>query len=388
MMDGTMKKLPEDMRIYILLRLPVKSLARFKCVIKSWYTLIQSFNFINFHLNRSTTTKDEFILFRRSTKEPDGFSHVLSFLLDHDGKDDLDPVCPDIDMPYLTTGFASSTSHQFTGPSNGLILLTDSLNFVLLNPATRNYRLLPPNHFCCPRGFLRLIYGVGFGYDSIQKNYKVIRVSRVYGDPPFNDRSEMSWESEVYNSSTDSWRQLANVDQELPGPYMHPYSEMFYKGTFHWYAQGQMRLLLCFDINTEIFRTMQVPSTCAVRDEKCHSLVVFGECLTFICYPDPRRESSPMQETIEIWIMQEYSVNESWIKKYTIRPPPIESPLAIWKDRLLLLQDKSGVLIAYDLNLDEVKEFKLHGHPESLRVIVYKESLTPIPIGSTQVERF
>lgn len=133
---------------------------------------------------------------------------------------------------------------------------------------------------------------------------------------------------------------------------------------------------------------MEVPETCASYDQKCYSLVVLDEYLTFICYPNPRRESSLVQETIDIWIMEEYSVNESWIKKYTIRAAPIESPLAVWKDRLLLLQDKSGLLISYDLNYDAVNEFKLDGYPGSLRVIVYKESLIPIPTGSTQVQSF
>ncbi|OIT26667.1 PREDICTED: F-box protein CPR30-like [Nicotiana attenuata] len=387
MTDGTIRKLSEDVVISIFFRLPVKSLSRLKCVTKSWHALIKSFNFINLHLNRTTTTKDEFILFKRSLKEPKGFKNILSFLLNADGEDDMDPVSPDLDVPYLPTSYGS-IFHQLTGPCNGLIVLTDSINFVLLNPATRNYRLLPPSPFVCPRGFYRSIGGVGFGYDSGKKKYKVIRIAEVYGEPPFNDPSVVEWKGEVYDSSTDSWRELADVDQELPWPYTFPFSEMLFKGAFHWYAHRNMVVILCFDISTEVFRTMQVPETCALYDEKCHSLAVLDKSLTFICYPDQRRESSPIQETIDIWIMGEYSVNESWIKKRTIRSPPIESPLAVWKDRLLLLQDKSGLLISYDLDSDAVKEFKLDGYPGSLRVIVYNESLIPLPIGSTQVQIF
>lgn len=178
MTDKTMKILPEDVAIYIFFRLPVKSLSRFKCVTKSWYTLIKSSNFINLHLNRTTTTKDEFILFKRTHKEPQGFKNILSFLLSADGEDDLDSISPDLDVPYLSTSYGS-IFHQLTGPCTGLIFLTDSINFVLLNPATRNYRLLPSSPFVCPRGFYRSIGGVGFGYESVQKKYKVCRISEV-----------------------------------------------------------------------------------------------------------------------------------------------------------------------------------------------------------------
>ncbi|XP_060200384.1 F-box protein CPR1-like [Lycium barbarum] len=382
MTDGTMKKLPEDVVFYIFFRFPVKSISRFKCVTKSWYTLIQSFNFINLHLNRTTTTKDEFILIKRSFKETKGFKTVLSFLLSADGEDDLDPISRDIAVPYLCTSYGS-ICHQLNGPCHGLIFLTDFTNIVILNPATRNYRLLPPSHIGCPRGFYRSIGGVGFGYDSIQKKYKVVTISEVFGEPPFNDPSVVEWKGEVYDSSIDSWRE----HQELPWRYNFPYSEIFYKGAFHWYAHRKIVIILCFDISTEIFRTMQVPETCAEYDEKCHSLVVLDESLTFICYPDPGRESSPIQETTKIWIMEEYSVNESWIKKYTIRSPPIESPLVVWKDRLMLLRDKSGLLISY-LESNKIKEFKLDGYPGSLRIIIYKENLIPIPTGSTQVQSF
>nr|BAQ18933.1 S7-locus linked F-box protein type-3 [Petunia x hybrida] len=385
MADGSMKKLPQDVMIYIFFRLPVKSLMRFKRVTKSWYSLIQSSSFISLHLNSTTTIKDEFILYKRSFKEREVFKNVLSFLIGN-AEDDLDPISSDQDVPHLSTRY-SSISHQLIGPCHGLIVLTDSTNFVLLNPTTRNYKLLPPSPFAYPRGFYRSICGVGFGYDSARKIYKVVRISEVYGNRPFDDPSVMEWNGEVYDSSTDSWRELAYVNQELPWPYGFPYSEMFYNEAFHWNAHRNMVVILCFDISTEIFRIMQVPETCASYDEKHHSLLVLDDSLTFICYPDPRRRSSPVQDKIDIWTLKEYNVNDSWIKKYTIRSPPIDFPLAVWKDCLLLLQNKSGFLISYDLNSNEVKEFKLDGYPGSMRVLVYKECMTPIPTGSTRVQK-
>lgn len=110
-----------------------------------------------------------------------------------------------------------------------------------------------------------------------------------------------------------------------------------------------------------------------------------------IRYPNPKPEYDPTQDLMQIWIMKEYGVYESWIEKYTVRPFLIESPLAIWKDCLMLFQSRKGVLISYDLKFDKVKELDLNGCPGSLRAISFKESLIQIPRGtehSTQVRNF
>lgn len=66
MADGIMMKLPEDVASHIILRLAIKSLMRYKCISKIWYSLLQSLYFINLHVKNPSTTKNDFILFRRS----------------------------------------------------------------------------------------------------------------------------------------------------------------------------------------------------------------------------------------------------------------------------------------------------------------------------------
>lgn len=178
-----MKELPEDLVIYIILMLPVKSLLRFKCSCITFCNIIKSSTFINLHLNRTSSAKDELILFKRSFKqeEPNLHKNVMSFLFSEDAFS-LKPISPDVEIPYLTTTNAS-VFHQLIGPCNGLIALTDSLTIILFNPTTRNYRLIPPCPFGIPQGFRRSISGVGFGFDSIANDYKFVRISEVYKDP-------------------------------------------------------------------------------------------------------------------------------------------------------------------------------------------------------------
>lgn len=115
--------------------------------------------------------------------------------------------------------------------------------------------------------------------------------------------------------------------------------------------------------------------------EKFHSLLL-TDSLSLTCHPRLGPMTYSTNDLIEIGIMTDYNVYESWIKKYTIRGLPTESPLAVWKDYLLFFQSKTGYFVSYDLNSDEIKELNFHGCLESMRVVIYEESLTLVPGGS------
>nr|AIK66498.1 S3-locus F-box type-2 protein [Petunia integrifolia subsp. inflata] len=384
-----MKKFHEDMMIYILLRFPVKSLLRFKCISKVYYTLILSNTFVKLHLNRIRTTKDEFVLFIRTFREePDQLKSIASFF-SCDDNNDLNTLSPDLDVSDLTST-CDTIFNQLIGPSHGLIALTDSFIIIVLNPATRKYIVLPPSPFGCPKGYHRSVEGIGFGFDSIVNDYKVVRLSDVYWDPPTDYPGPREPKVDIYDLGIDSWREL---DVEFPPIYYLPCSEMYYKEAVHWFIVTETVVIFCFDISTETFRTMKMPGSCTFFDGPRYGLAILNGHLTLICYPDPMSSIDPTEDLIEIWMMKEYGASESWIKIYTIKPVPIpiESPLAIWKDHLLLLQTKRGFLISYDLNSNDVKEFNLNCNFESLRVVVYTESLTAISRISehgTKVQQF
>lgn len=144
-------------------------------------------------------------------------------------------------------------------------------------------------------------------------------------------------------------------------------------------------------MSTEIFRNMKTPDSRNFSNGTLHSLLLLKESISLLCYSFLGPTIDPTKDLMEIWIMIDYNVHESWIKIYTISGLPTESPLAVWKDYLLLFQSKSGYLMSYDLNSDEIRELNVHGCLQSMRVIIYKESLTSIPRGrqsSTQVQNF
>nr|BAQ18978.1 S11-locus linked F-box protein 1 [Petunia x hybrida] len=388
MADRITKRLTQDVIVHILIRLAVKPLMRLKCVSKSCYTLIKSSTFLNLHIHRKTTSKDELILFKRSFKQNTGqYTTILSFL-SGDDDDYLNSIFPDLDVTHLTS-IHHYNNDQLVGPCHGLIALMDSHITILFNPSTRIYKLLPPNPFGCQKGFFDSTEAVGFGFDSIANDYKVVRISIIYivndGYPDEHERKV-----QIYNLSNDYWREIDHAGQQLTTFFIDQCSQMFYKGTCHWIASQDIDafLVLCFDMSTEIFRSFKIPETCHYSDGPCCRLVLLHDSLTLIYYPYPEPVIPLEKEMLNVWVMRDYSTYESWIKKYTITGLPIETPLAVWKNCLLLFQNRSGCLMSYNLESNEVKELNYHGYPQSLRVAVYKDSLASIPRETEQVHKF
>ncbi|KAK3012398.1 hypothetical protein RJ639_010563 [Escallonia herrerae] len=131
--------------------------------------------------------------------------------------------------------------------------------------------------------------GCGIGFEPLSSEYKVIRIAELHED-------DGSWgykfhivHVEIYNLSTDSWRE---VDAVVPSVWYFPCSELLLNGAFHWWENDEehgTESTLSFHISTE---------TCFV-----------------------------------IWLMTEYGIAESWTKQFTIRPfVQVEQPLSyFWK---------------------------------------------------------
>ncbi|KAK4737352.1 hypothetical protein R3W88_001049 [Solanum pinnatisectum] len=217
--------------------------------------------------------------------------------------------------------------------------------------------------------------GLGFGYDWIANDYKFVKISEIFRDPPqWHPNEDRENTVEIYDLNIGSWGVFNYDCEEFPNIHWFPCFEILYKGAYHWCAYAETKIILCFDTTSEIFRAM--PHTCHSYDAKRYSLVVLNESLTLICYAD----------LTDIWMMKEYGVYESWIKKYTIKPLYIEAPLVLLKDHLLLLQSTSGLVMSNDLTSDKLEEVNLFSSAHSFRMIIYKECLTPVPKVEETVE--
>ncbi|KAF4372638.1 hypothetical protein F8388_027311 [Cannabis sativa] len=270
--------LPSEIIADILIRLPVKDLLRYRCVSKPWCSLIDSPDFIKRHLNHSKETYSNAGLVLN-------WSDIYWV--------DLDNLNSVVELNH-PIDFEGGT--EVLGSCNGLLVLFNSYDDVALwNPFTKRYRNLPNTElefagkdFCICQ---YIIYG--FGYDPIHDDYKLIRLVQYIGDEDDSFDSENAYGVLVDNA-------------------------------LHWVVSRKpesdvSNLIGAFDIVSEEYYV--VPQPDFVDCDFHMTLNVLGSCLCLIAnYTSD--QSSYFWETkadrIDIWVMKEYGVKESWTKLYSM----------------------------------------------------------------------
>ncbi|KAG9156015.1 hypothetical protein Leryth_012092 [Lithospermum erythrorhizon] len=358
-----------DVAIEILLRLPVKSLHRFRCVCRTWNDLIKSPEFISMHVNHSTLALNSHLVLIKRNLVEDNCTSILSF---HANDESLDVVSPELQIPYFSYPFM-----EVLGPCNGIICLTNYMTFVFCNPVTREFSLLPPNSCpCASSPFFCHTKGVGFGFDSsIISDFKLVRIAihshKEHGHYHHENRAE------IYSLKSKAWRQLDGV---LPEVKYTPCFEIFFNDSCHWQAfngRDHKKFILSFRMSSEKFAEIDLPNNLTNLDEKCTSLEVSNGSLALIAYTDSQLKLE--DQYTEIWIMKEYGISESWTKLFKIGPlSGIRCPLSFMKNDVLLLENIEGQLISYSIAKQDTEAFEIYGSSTSLRAMVYKESLLSI----------
>ncbi|XP_017984400.1 PREDICTED: putative F-box protein At3g10240 [Theobroma cacao] len=175
------KELPDILVMEILLRLPVKSLIRFKCVCKSWCFSFQTPYFITNHKNDNLNLlfKD----FKISRFSP---LSTETKIKRHGGPDvefNL-KVKENIHMPVSICNSSRSRLTVF-GVCNGLLCLQDGYRITLWNPSTREVKLLPKSTISLPPSVESTYFHcMGFEFDPKSDDYKVLVnvINRVHDE--------------------------------------------------------------------------------------------------------------------------------------------------------------------------------------------------------------
>lgn len=175
----TTTELPEDViRKEVLTRLPIKSVARFKSVSKSWLSLFSQPKFIKEHLARSATQDP--IAYDCLIAEKETRIIILS--------------------RYKESFVLPSDNYNLIGSVQGLVCLSRGVKLSLWNPAIHQSKefFLPPR---CRRDH---IYNIGLGFDPASNSYKVVVLS-------VGLRS-----ATVYSSCSDSWFDIIVPEHVFP----------------------------------------------------------------------------------------------------------------------------------------------------------------------------
>ncbi|XP_026416066.1 F-box/kelch-repeat protein At3g23880-like [Papaver somniferum] len=316
----SLSSLLEDIQVEILLKLPASSVLACKYVCKLWFTLVSKPEFIKNHHHRAIQrNSDRKLLLSHydSTRPGDekpaissiDYASILPLSLSSDYE--CDGEIP-VDYPISPFRQEDVKFLRILGSCNGLICLgivtydCDATRICIWNPTTKEYKQIP--RCGSPSSDKNWSYAkYGFGFDNNSDDYKVVRI-------PWDNYCESSV-IQVYTMGSDSWHEVQTI------PYWLRWQERsslpFFNGALHWLGyttQGTSSdFIVSFELSNE--RLAQLPFPEKNRKDWDDSEKVFTSvgvlrdcnCLN-IGYTD---------DHIDIWVMQDYGVPESWTKRFT-----------------------------------------------------------------------
>ncbi|TXG71281.1 hypothetical protein EZV62_006216 [Acer yangbiense] len=273
-----MSDIPPPIIVDILLRLPMKSLCRFRCVSKPWLALINHPRFAKMHLSR--TNKQRLIL----QKDDLLYSiqlETLSCLRNSIPVEIELPAGMELDRNYTC---------PVIGSCKGLLCIRDviALNgFLLYNPCTKECKTIPD---------LVRDEMFGFGYAESIDDYKIVKI-------PFNENGVFK----LYSLRKDSWISIrSDFDFNFC---FYTYSMVSFNGAIHFvtYYHQRPSMIAAFDLLEDKFKTLPPPPDFMLDKFKLSIKIGhLGGCLCLSIRTD--------STSIELWVMKEYGVSGSWTK--------------------------------------------------------------------------
>ncbi|XP_068303169.1 F-box/kelch-repeat protein At3g23880-like [Pyrus communis] len=389
----------EDRVVEILSRLQPKSLMRFKCIRKSWCTIINSPSFVAKHLNNSVDNKlssstcillsrSQPLVFPDNSWKPEVFWSMINLSIDSD-EHNLYYDVEDLSIPFP---LEDHDFVQIDGYCNGIVCVRawktlHLVNVLLCNPATRKFSQLPPSCLLQPSRPKRkfqleaIVIGLGFGYDCKAKEYKVVQIienCEYSDDEQYNyHRIDLPHTAEVYTTAANSWRKI-KIDISS-GTYDCSCST-YLKGFCYWFATDGEKYILSFDLGDEIFHRIQLPFW-KESDFKFSNIFLCNESIASFCSCcDPSDEDATL---CEIWLMDDYDrVKSLWTKLLTFGPlKGIENPFTFWKSDELLMVVSGGRATSYNSstgNLNYLHIPPILNEVTGSQALIYVESMVPV----------
>ncbi|KAK7318647.1 hypothetical protein RJT34_03351 [Clitoria ternatea] len=378
--------LPRELIVEILLRLPVRSLLRFKSVCKSWSSLISDPKFAVSHFDLAASPSHRLLL-RLKNNESQVESIHLDSLFDHDS----DVV--NLKFP-LPTPIPEHTFHLFSetdfslrnmGSCRGFILLTNWKGDVIVwNPSTGSYKRISESLVGLLDHFLN-----GIGYDASTDDYLLVLIQVNQLSPYLDDPESPPLRPtriKFFSFKTNLWFRF-------DGPcakYMDVGGQLFCTGSFfngalHWLiisTDNNVHVIVVFDLVERRLSEIALPHDLNMESELLFRnmyLRVMGGCLTVtVCYP----------EKAVIWMMKEYKVHSSWTKLFLLSTSDIPRntfiPICFTKNGGILGSNESGRLVKFN-DKGELLEHRAYDDEEEtfgssdLHYFTYRESLLSLP---------
>ncbi|RAL42899.1 unnamed protein product [Cuscuta campestris] len=368
--------LPEEILIEILTRLPVRSLARFTAVSKSWFFFITSPAFASAHLRHSRCRGNSAgnLLFHRrfeisSKKEK-------YEILEESDHQTLTPIS----SPQICPPIACKVGYfRVVGCYNGVVCLSDDLYsdsyaMYLWNPWIQKFKTLPPPTIRPAWPFTSTL---GFGVNpQCVDDLKVVRA--VFGrNGECQGIPDVPPDVEIYSLRTGKWRRISAVGVNL---YMINFiwSQTFAHGAVHWigYKSLDNEMFKCsiavFTLDNEVFSEIMLSDELASGVVGSSlNIMTFGESIVVAKYGEAIHGAY-----CELWMMKEYGVVESWCRLRRIElVEGMRRIVGFRENSDILFSTNEGELVSYCPDTEVINKLGIYGSIRSLYVGKYLESL-------------
>nr|XP_011457612.1 PREDICTED: F-box protein CPR30-like [Fragaria vesca subsp. vesca] len=322
------KHIPEDIIVRIFSRLPVKSLFRFTCLSKRWCSIILSDS--NFAKSHSKTAVEQ---------QTRGFCRLL--LYDRRRLSSSELKTPlfgdDSTVRKLSCPFRQRRGIFLLCSGNGLVCAVnfddDDENFYIWNPSTGFFKQVPHHRVSASTP-----YGItyhGCGYLSATDDFKFLVAGK--------EKKEKKQVVEILSWRAQVWKAI-----EVPKDMFIECNGILLNEALHWlgvHVSGGDKVLFAFDLAKEEFRRMSMP----ILDEGDKLFdgitVSMGKCLCLYRFLEGsyfRKHFGEQNSCIDLWMMREYEVGDSWTKFCRLRFSNI--PRHIYKLRPLLVMEDSTLV--------------------------------------------
>ncbi|XP_027153585.1 F-box/kelch-repeat protein At3g23880-like [Coffea eugenioides] len=348
-----LRHIPEEVISKVLSGLPIKSLCRFKCVCKSWKSLISDpkFSLITSRGRERAIFWDE--------RTPSFYSL------------DRDLVLEKLPSPLEKIPDCANQECLFLGSCDGLLLFRVSDTVLLWNPSTR----------CCRRLFnLNLmakdyvVEASGLCFDESIREYVVILA--LFGGRRGDRR--------IVRSASLSTK----IHKRICFPYEICYlanSGITVNGNLHWIIQerkGDPQLIIYFDAKASRFSKLPMPKYNVGDSTHIFGLGVLDGCLSMSRFGNIWNQ----EHANEILIMREYGVEESWTTLCCL-PFKVVGGLGWlgWLPPLFYTKKNKEVLVTngvhvsvFDLRDKSLRDIHLPKLPNFYQCHMYLESLQKV----------
>ncbi|XP_050379566.1 F-box protein CPR1-like [Argentina anserina] len=354
--------IPEEVVIKVLERLPVKPLIRFTCVSKRWRFIILSdpqFAKSQYKLSKGYQPGRRLLL-----TSPD---HRQFYSLDFESSLGDNVVKRKVRIPFKSLEVQCSC--------NGLVCATvkvdvskaakPAFHVYIWNPSTGFYKKLPDPS-------LKRVHGIG--YLSATDDYKILMSGQ-----------QMNCQiTQILSLRANVWKTI-----QCPFDDLDRCSKWIrVNEALHWLRNA---VIVAFNLAIEDFRTMPLPAALEFKyldnEGSINLAASVGGCLCAFHCPSFFRGS------IDMWVMKEYGVADSWTKLFNFQVPNRPEKiyrfgwLEVWDSRIIFARTErrdDGIMREYQVMSVHHQEDKQETHHTICEVmrfihIAYDESLFWLP---------